>query len=69
MYGLHQFGTLRKKTVINIHKSNELTLRLGLREVADDLNFLGERGDTMTVNVVSEQVMFRNVKAAFVDIE
>ena len=44
-----------EEMVIKIHKSDEqLTLRLGLRKVADGLNFLGERGDTTTVNVVSK---------------
>ena len=43
MEGLHQVGTVREKSVIKVHKTNELTqlaLRLGLWEIADGLNFL-----------------------------
>ena len=32
----------------------QLSLRLRLREVADSLNILGERGDAMLVNVMFE---------------
>ena len=38
----------REKVMVKVHKSDKLTqlaLRLGLREVTDSLNFLGE-GDT-----------------------
>ena len=44
MEGLHQFGTVREKSVIEVHKANELmqlVLSLGLGKVMNGLNFLG----------------------------
>ena len=42
MEGLHQGGTVREKSMIKVHESNKLTqlaLRLGLRKIANGLNF------------------------------
>ena len=58
--------------MVKVHKSNKLTylaLRLGLRVVTDGLNFLWEGGDTMTVNVVSEEVQVRDTKDALVGVD
>ena len=63
---------MREKAVVKVHESNEsaeLTLRLGLREVANGLNFVRERGDTMTVDAVSEEVQCGYAKKAFVGVD
>ncbi len=45
-------GTLRYKTVVKINQPNEtakLLLRVRLRKIADNLDFLRERSDTVAV--------------------
>ena len=70
---MHQFSAVKgKKVMVKFHQSDKLTsltLRLGLREVTDSLNFLGEGGDTMTVDVMSEEVQVRDTKDALAGID
>ena len=47
--------------VIKVHKSYKLTqlsLRLGLREILNSLNFLRERSDTLSIDVMTEKIEF-----------
>ena len=42
--GLHQVGSVGEKSVVNVYKTDKLTLlalRLGLWKITDGLNFLG----------------------------
>ena len=58
--------------MMEVDESNELVwlvLRLGLRKVTDGLDFLGERDDTMTVNVMTEEVLLWNAKNTLVRID
>ena len=58
---LHQGSTVRKKTVIKVHNSYKLTqlsLRLGLREISNSLNFLRERSDTLSIDVLTKKIEF-----------
>ena len=65
MKRLHQGSTVRKKTVIKVHKSYkllQLSLRLGLREISNSFNFLRKRSDTQSINVMTKKIEFCNTE-------
>ena len=61
MQRLHQGSAVRKKTVIKVHKSYklmQLSLRLGLREISNNFDFLRERSDTLSINAMTKKREF-----------
>ena len=46
-----------------------MALRLWLREVLDGLNFLGERDDTLFVNMMTEEVQLWNTENALIRVD
>jgi hypothetical protein len=40
-----------------------------LRKVTDSLNFFGERGDAMTINVMSKKIQLGNAEETFVGVD
>ena len=57
--------------MVKVHKHSELPKLspwLRLRDVADGLNFRGERGDTMSVNVMSKKFQVADTEETFVGV-
>ena len=61
MQRLHQGISVRKKTMIKVHKYYklmQLLLKLGLTEISNSLNFVRERSDTYFNVVITEKIKF-----------
>ena len=72
MEGVHEVGTVGKKTMIKVHESyepTELALGLGFRKVSNSLNFLWERGDAMTGDVMAQKIKFGDTEEALVRVD
>ena len=72
MQRLHQGSAVRKKMVIKVHKSYklaQLSLRLGLREISNSLNFLRESSDTLSINVMIKKIEFCDAEYALIGID
>ena len=67
--GLHMVGTVRQEPVVKVDEVNkplQLAFRLGLGEILDGLNFLGEWGDAMSVDMIAKKIQLRYAKEALV---
>ena len=55
--------------VIKVHKSYklmQLSLKLGLREILNSFNFLRERSDTLSINMMTKKIEFCDTEKALI---